>query len=444
MQREQRLVGLVEDDPVMGESLIQRLTLDGIGVKWWQDGETAVKEIASSRFDAIVCDIRLPDMNGEQFFTEAARSGNAAPFMFITGQGDIDQAVRLMRAGARDYVTKPFDMDRFLVRLAEIFRPAQSFIVSEALGYSQPAKGLAYLIERLAPLPSTVLFTGETGSGKEVAARFLHATSPRSDKPFIAVNCAAIPSELMESELFGHEKGAFTGASQRHVGYAERSGAGILFLDEIGDMRLELQAKLLRLLEERKFNRVGGEAALPFTGRLIAATNQDLFELVQKGRFREDLYYRINVVTVEIPSLRARRDDIPWLMNKFLNEFSATASRDIKGFGALAEQAALHYPWHGNVRELRNRVERAVALGLDEWIMPADLFPTTERSASRANLESLEDVRQDAERRHILRALQTANGEIGTASKILGIGRTTLWDKMRRLGLSTDAQDPSQ
>ncbi|MBY0381465.1 MAG: sigma-54 dependent transcriptional regulator [Xanthobacteraceae bacterium] len=440
MPREQRLVGLVEDDPVMGESLVQRLTLDGIGVKWWQDGETAVKAIAGSRFDAIVCDIRLPDMNGEQFFTEAARSGTAAPFMFITGQGDIDQAVRLMRAGARDYVTKPFDMDRFLARLAEIFRPQQS-IVSDALGYSQPAKEMAHLIERLAPLPSTVLLTGETGSGKEVAARFLHATSPRSDKPFIAVNCAAIPSELMESELFGHERGAFTSASQRHVGYAERSGTGILFLDEIGDMRLELQAKLLRLLEERKFSRVGGEAALPFNGRLIAATNQDLFELVQKGRFREDLYYRINVVTVEVPSLRARRDDIPWLMNKFLNEFSATASRDIRCFSALAEQAALHYPWPGNVRELRNRVERAVALGLDECIMPGDLFPATERSASRTNLESLEDVRQDAERRHILRALQNAGGEIGTASKILGIGRTTLWEKMRRLGLSTDTQD---
>ncbi|MBN9603734.1 MAG: sigma-54-dependent Fis family transcriptional regulator [Afipia felis] len=440
MPHEQRLVGLVEDDPVMGESLVQRLMLDGIGVKWWQDGETAVKGIAANRFDAIVCDIRLPDMNGERLFTETVRNGNPTPFMFITGQGDIDQAVKLMRAGARDYVTKPFDMDRFLERLAEIFRPQQSF-ASEALGYSQSAKELAHLIERLAPLPSTVLLTGETGSGKEVAARFLHAASHRSDKPFIAVNCAAIPSELMESELFGHEKGAFTGAAQRHVGYAERSGTGILFLDEIGDMRLELQAKLLRLLEDRKFNRVGGETAIPFNGRLIAATNQDLFALVQQGRFREDLYYRINVVTIEVPSLRVRRDDIPWLMNKFLNELSATACRDIKGFSALAEQAALHYPWPGNIRELRNRVERAIALGLDEWIMPGDLFPDTERNAPRTTLESLENVRQDAERRHILRALQSANGEIGTASKILGIGRTTLWDKMRRLGLNADGDD---
>ena len=288
----------------------------------------------------------------------------------------------------------------------------------------------------MAKLNSTVLITGETGSGKEVAARFLHAMSGADDRPFMAVNCAAIPGELLESELLGHEKGAFTSASQRHLGYAERAGEGILFLDEIGELRPELQAKLLRLIEDKSFYRIGGERPVPFKGRLVVATNADLPKLVQAGRFREDLYYRINVVSVKIPSLRDRPQDIPWLMELFFAESAGRMETPLKGISSMAEEAALSYGWPGNIRELRNRMERAVVLGLGQWVMPGDLFPEqSDDTAMALQMGSLEDIRQSAEKRHILRALAATSGEIGAASKLLGIGRTTLWEKMRRLGL---------
>lgn len=441
MLHSERVIGLVEDDQIMGESLIQRLALEGVTVKWWQRGRDAVNEIASSQFEAIVCDIRLPDISGEELFREATRVSNAPPFLFITGHGDIDQAVRLMRAGAADYFMKPFELDDFLIRLGELMRPRPAG-GSDVLGLAPAMKDLERLLLRVAKVGSTVLITGETGSGKEVAARFLHAMSSAEGRPFMAVNCAAIPGDLLESELLGHEKGAFTGAAQRHLGYAERAGEGILFLDEIGELRSELQAKLLRLIEERSFYRVGGERPIPFKGRLVVATNANLAKLVEAGKFREDLYYRINVVSVRVPPLRDRLEDIPWLMERFFTESASRMDTALKGISSLAEEAALSYPWPGNIRELRNRMERAVALGLGQWVMPGDMFPEQRGEAiSEDHMGSLEDIRQSAEKRHILRALSVTNGEIGAASKLLGIGRTTLWEKMRRLGLSGTGLD---
>jgi DNA-binding NtrC family response regulator len=389
--------------------------------------------LVDEKVEAVICDIRLPDLDGEALFREASGHAETPPFLFITGHGNVDQAVQLMRAGAADYVTKPFDMDEFLLRLAELMplRRADDAV----LGISEPMRAVERLFRRLAAVGSTVLITGETGTGKEVAAKFLHALGAAS-KPFIAVNCAAIPADLMESELFGHEKGAFTGATQRHVGYAERAGDGVLFLDEIAELRSELQAKLLRLIEERSFVRVGGERALPFRARLIAATNADLAKRVETGRFRDDLYYRINVVSVRIPPLRERPKDIPWLMERFFTDMSADIGSSIRGIGAVAEEAALAHTWPGNVRELRNRMERAVTLGLGPWLGADDLFPEQESSAaSDQPIVPLEDARLDAERRHIQKALALTGGEISTAARALGIGRTTLWEKMRRLGL---------
>lgn len=434
MSLSERVIGLVEDDQIMGESIVQRLSLEGVKVKWWQRGKDAVRELPSNQLDAIVCDIRLPDINGEDLFREAVRFSGVPPFVFITGFSDIDQAVRLMRAGAADYFTKPFEIADFLVRLDELMG-ARSVPGTHVLGLAPNMKDLERLLTRVATLNSTVLISGETGSGKEVAARFLHAVSGVDDRPFMAVNCAAIPGELLESELLGHEKGAFTGATQRHLGYAERAGEGILFLDEIGELRPELQAKLLRLIEERQFYRVGGERPISFKGRLVVATNADLPKLVQAGRFREDLYYRINVVSVRIPPLRERLQDIPWLMERFFSESAGRMETSLKGISSLAEEAALGYGWPGNIRELRNRLERAVVLGLGQWIMPGDLFPEQSDHALAVQMGSLEDIRQSAEKRHILRALAATNGEVGAASKLLRIGRTTLWEKMRRLGL---------
>lgn len=438
MSRDPHAIGLVEDDPIMGESLVQRLALEGMTVRWWQSGRAAVADILKSPFEAIVCDIRLPDLDGEVVFREAAHAPQVPPFLFMTGHGDIDQAVRLMRAGAADYVTKPFDMDDFLSRLGYLLspRPQQD---DGTLGIAPATRKMESLLRRVARLSSSVLITGATGTGKEVAARFLHARSLHATSPFIAVNCAAIPADLMESELFGHEKGAFTGAGQRHLGYVERAADGTLFLDEIADLRPDLQAKLLRLIESRTFQRVGGERELPFRGRLVTATNADLARRVDDGQFREDLLYRINVVTVRMPSLRERPEDIRWLMDRLFTEFADRTETGLKGISALAEEAALHHAWPGNVRELRNRMERGVALALGPWLMPGDLFPEHLGEVSaKEMIGSLEAARHDAERRHILRALAATNGEITSAARLLGIGRTTLWEKMRRLGMNIE------
>ncbi|WP_299621856.1 sigma-54 dependent transcriptional regulator [Pelagibius sp.] len=429
-------IGLVEDDPVMGESLLQRLTLEGCAVDWWTTGREAMSGLRRFDPDLVVCDIRLPDMAGGALFEEAVRGVNAPPFLFITAYGEIDQAVGLMRAGAGDYLTKPFAMDDFLDRVkALLSRKDPLGVEDHSLGGSKAMRAVEHLLRRVAGLESALLITGETGSGKEVCARFVHQISPAGTEPFVAVNCAAIPDSLLESELFGHEKGAFTGAHARHLGYAERAKGGVLFLDEVADMPLPLQAKLLRLLEDRAFHRIGGERPVPFDARLICATNRNLNEAVRQGSFREDLHFRINVIPVEVPPLRERRQDVAPLLHRFAAEFAALMVRDVSGVSALAEEAALAHDWPGNVRELRNRVERAVALARGAWLMPGDLFPEVGRpeDGQAGDIATLSEVRDAAERRQILRALQATDGQVAKAADALGVSRTTLWEKMRRL-----------
>jgi DNA-binding NtrC family response regulator len=434
MSLEHRRIAIVEDDPIMGESLFQRLTIEGGTVRWWKDGASISDEMARFNPDIVVCDIRLPDCSGEDVFRNTVDK-TAAPFLFITGYGDVDQAVRLMRAGAGDYLTKPFQMDAFLARLDGLLRPAQRK-AGGVLGLSQGMQSIETLLLRLADRPAPVLITGETGVGKEVCARFLHARSASAHEPFVAVNCAAIPDDLLESEIFGHERGAFSGAVGQHRGYAERAEGGTLFLDEIGEMPLKLQGKLLRLLENREIDRVGGVASVPFRARVVTATNQALPKAVAEGRFREDLLYRINVVSIEVPPLRDRPEDIPWLMQRFFDALTQDGT-PLRGISSLAEEAAISHAWPGNVRELRNRVERAVALADGEWIAPVDLFPEHQVSATApaASVASLATARDAAERREILRALDATRGQIGDAAKLLLVSRTTLWEKMRRFGL---------
>jgi DNA-binding NtrC family response regulator len=429
-------IGVVEDDPVMGESLLQRLSLEGCQVDWWTTGREAIAGLRKLEHDLVICDMRLPDMDGGTLFRETVREENAPPFFFITAYGEIDQAVALMRAGASDYLTKPFAMDDFLGRVKALLGRKERLEVSEpTLGTSGAMRGVEHLLRRVADLDSALLITGETGAGKEVCARFVHQISPAAPQPFMAVNCAAIPDDLLESELFGHEKGAFTGAQVRHLGYAERAKAGVLFLDEVGDMPLPLQAKLLRLLEDRTFYRVGGERPVRFEARLVCATNQDLEAAVRRGDFREDLFFRINVIPVAVPPLRERQADISMLLHRFVHDFAALMGREVEGVSALAEEAALAHDWPGNVRELRNRVERAVALARGAWIMPGDLFPEVGRWREGAVCEmaSLAEVKDAAERRQILRALQATEGQVMKAAELLGVSRTTLWEKMRRL-----------
>lgn len=445
MSLEGRSIALVEDDPIMGESLVDRLTLEGASVRWSKGRREAIKDIQSNSADLVISDIRLPDGTGEDVFAAASTMADVPPFLFVTGHADIDQAVRLMRAGAGDYLTKPFEMPVFLGRVEQLLRPLERPGAS-VLGISPAMLDVERLLRRIGRISSTVLLTGETGVGKDVCARYLHQLRVPDPGPFVAVNCAAIPKDLMESELFGHEKGAFTGAAARHVGYAERAGTGILFLDEIGDLDLKLQAKLLRVIEERTFNRVGGEKPLRLAARLICATNADLSGRVKAGIFREDLYYRINVLTVPIPPLRTRPDDVEWLANRFLETLVTDLNAKVAGIGAPAMNDLREHSWPGNVRELRNRMERAVALAQGRHLMPGDLFPDRAPiSGSRPERPpSLEAARDEAECREIRRALDDAGGAIAAAAGALGISRTTMWEKMRRYRLTTRTEPEAE
>jgi DNA-binding NtrC family response regulator len=436
MSLEGRTIALVEDDPIMGESLMERLSLEGAKVLWWKSCRSAVDSLDQFAPDLVVCDIRLPDGSGEDVFAHASSAAERPPFLFVTAHGDVDQAVRLMRNGAGDYITKPFETSGFLCRVAHLLRPVEQG-TAPVLGISDQMIETQRLLQKMGPLPAPVLLLGETGAGKEVCARYLHGVRD-ARRPFMAVNCAAIPKDLMESELFGHEKGAFTGASGRHLGYAERASDGVLFLDEIGELDPKLQAKLLRLIEDRSFHRVGGEAAIAFRARLVCATNSNLDPAVKTGSFREDLLYRINVLTVTVPPLRERPDDVEWLAERFVDAFAVALGLDVMGLSGLAISELRAHDWPGNVRELRNRIERAVSLSPGPLIMPGDLFP--DRCASRPALKggSLEAVRNEAEKREILRALRRTEGAVAEAAGSLGISRTTMWEKMRRHGIDPE------
>jgi len=434
-------IAVVEDDPIMGESLQRALELEGWRTSWWQTGKEAVRQVQACSLDLVLCDIRLGDMSGEEVFRTANSHSLAPPFIFMTAFGQIDQAVSLVRAGGYDYLTKPFDIQSLLQKARDIVSLRPRDTAQGILGISPQMQQIESLLRRIATRSLPVLFTGETGSGKEVCARYLHQVSPAARDPFMAVNCAAIPSDLLESEVFGHERGAFSGAHQRHLGYAERTRGGILFLDEIGDMPPGLQTKMLRVLEERSFHRVGGETDVPLKARIVCATSSNLVEQVRLGRFREDLLYRINAVTVEVPPLRKRPEDISWLLLHYFAAFAQQGECTLRGVSSMAEEAALTHSWRGNARELRNRVERAVALSAGPWLMPADIFPEL-RDELIGRVDQglpLSAVRDAAERRQIDRVLRETNGQIIEAAIRLDISRTTLWEKMRRYGLTASA-----
>jgi DNA-binding NtrC family response regulator len=438
MPHKDTLIGVVEDDAIMGGTLIHRLDLEGYTTAWWRTGQEALSGLCTARPDLVVCDIRLPDMSGEDVFLKVLPILGETPFLFVTAFGQIEQAVRLTKAGAVDYIAKPYALPDLLDRIPKLI--AQRPSAEGALGASEAMRQLERLLRRVADIESSLLFSGESGAGKEVAARFVHQISGRSAAPFVAVNCAAIPNELIESELFGHEKGAFTGAHARHLGYVERARDGILFLDEVGELATPVQAKLLRLVEERTFTRVGGEVVIKANARLMCATNIDLDRAVADGRFRRDLYYRINVIPIAVPALRERPDDILPLAYAFARGLSETLDREIHGFTGPAELALVAHRWPGNVRELRNRVERAVALARAPWLGPETLFASEVPGwiALEPMPATLAEARALAERQHIRAALDRAGGRIDDAAKSLGISRSTLFDKMKKLDVRSE------
>ncbi len=428
---------LVEDDEIMRASLYQRFKLEEIVCDCFDNAKEALASLEGNTYAALISDIRLPDLNGEEMFNRLLLSDKAPPpTVFITGYGNIDQAVNLLKLGASDYITKPFDIDELLSKLRQI-APVLFGAVDDSgteLGVSPQMRQVKILLDRLAEHDVDILITGETGVGKEYAARYLASKIDKSgSQPFIALNCAALPEDLLESELFGHEKGAFTGATRCHKGVFEQANGGILFLDEIGETSPRMQAKLLRTVQERTVQRIGGEATIPFRTRLIYATNRNLKELVTQGKFREDLYFRVNVAHVYIPPLRERKEDIGWLARQIVDSFIRKRG-ERRLLLPVTERYLAQQTWNGNLRELANAVERACILSAQEIIGPHEFeFMAEESQATAASAQvRLKDAMERYEKTLLLETLQLHEWRITESAKSLGISRKSLWEKMRR------------
>jgi DNA-binding NtrC family response regulator len=436
----QHRIALIEDDPIIGEALSERLDFEGFACDWYRDGKSARRGLGQRRYSVVVSDINLPDISGEQLFSDLLGNGQSlAPFIFITGYGAIDQAVRLLKLGAHDYVTKPFHVGELVAKIRSLCERQQPAANTDAqLGISTGMRHIEGLLPRLAASRSAVLISGESGAGKEQVARALHrAGDPDGKTPFVAVNCGAIPENLIESELFGHDKGAFTGADRVRRGVFEQADSGSLFLDEIGEMPPSMQVKLLRAIQDRAVVRVGGATPRKVDIRLVCATHHDLKAMVEQGGFREDLYYRIHVIHLEVPPLRERQEDILWLAARFLDERAARGEAR-RTLTADAERALTRYPWPGNVRELQHCLERACVLSLSPVLNVESLFGANGSSPLEADAlrQPLSDHLQDCERVYIRKALAECDGRIADTAALLGISRKNLWEKMRKLEMA--------
>jgi len=438
---------LVEDDAIMGESLHQRFLLEGFECDWHRTGGAALNSLGRIPYAAVVSDVRLPDVSGEALFRAALeRDEQAPPFVFITAYGSIDRAVELIKLGAADYVTKPFDVEQMVGKLrvlAAVPQRQASTPARSELGISAAARRVEELLPRVSERADTVLITGESGVGKERVAQILHRLGDAGrTAPFIAVNCAAVSESLLEAELFGHERGAFTGAIRERRGVFEQAEGGTLFLDEVGEMTPGMQAKLLRAIQEREIVRVGGEKRIPVRLRLVCATNRDLQQFVDHDRFRRDLFYRINVIHLRLPPLRERRDDILWFARTFLAERSS-AIGVAKRLSVGAESALLAHSWPGNIRELRHAIERACILSGRTVVEPDDLFEAPAVESASVAVEGdakLSDYLERCERYFILETLDRHGWQIGATAKVLGISRKSLWERMRRLAITADTK----
>ena len=432
---------LIEDDKIMRVTLEDALKAAEYEVVVCENGAEALRALAGQAFDAVVTDVRLPDMDGFEIVKKIAAEGTA-PVIVMTAFGTIKDAVEAMKLGAFDYITKPFALDEFRLlveRAIEIKNLkdenarlkkdlSRCYCYPNIIGESPAMKKVFSLIKKVADSDSTVLILGESGTGKELIATTIHYQSKRKDKPLIKVNCAALPENLIESELFGHEKGAFTGAVKRKPGRFELADKGTIFLDEIGDIPLTTQSKLLRVLQERQFERIGGTETLTVDVRVIAATNRNLEETVKNRQFREDLYYRLNVIPLVLPPLRDRKEDIGLLIDACLEKCRNKLSRSL-AFSGEALNALLRYDYPGNVRELENIVERCATLSSGEVIGTEDLPAFLFEKAGEERL-SLSDVAAEAEKEHILRVLGSTKWNKTRAAEVLGISRKTLWEKM--------------
>ncbi len=460
-----RTILVVDDEQNM--QAVMRMVLEDAGhtVLVADSGEAALPKLQNPNLDVVVTDLKMPGMGGEELVSRCRRERPDVPVIIVTAHGTIRSAVDSIRAGAASYLAKPFDPEELeiavhnAINLRDILcenlqlkaAVTDSLAGKRLLGVSAAARHVLEEIQRVAPYKTGVLITGESGTGKELVARTLHELSPRREHPWVAINCSAIPHDLMESELFGYVKGAFTGATQNRLGRLEQAQGGTLFLDEIGDLDLALQAKLLRVIQEREYSPVGSDQVRSIDVRFVAATNRDLKELVRQGKFREDLFYRLDVYHIVAPPLRRRQEDIPLLAETFLHELATEANKPAQGFTPQALAVLSAYSWPGNVRELHNTVERSLLSCKGQVIDVPDLplsllggaAPEGEARAAAVAAEwsesqNLEEWLEEVERRAILQALAHSNGVQAHAARRLGISERSLWHRIKKLKIQVN------
>lgn len=447
---------IVDDDTNHLKTLQTIVRSWGYQVFTADDGAKAVESVKARPFALILMDVRMAHMSGIEALKQIKQYNPAIPILIMTAYSSVDSAVEALKAGAYDYLTKPLDFEVLKIGLARALehsglksenatlksKLSADYELKNIIGKSQPMKALIDMMAMIAPSEATILITGESGTGKELIAKSIHHNSQRKDRPLVVVNCAALTETLLESELFGHEKGAFTGADRRREGRFMQADKGTIFLDEIGETSAAMQAKLLRVIQEREIQRVGGEETLRVDVRILAATNRNLEEDVKNGKFREDLFYRLNVVTLRIPPLRERQDDVPLLAQHFLAKYATKNHKRVKGFSPLAMDMLLKYAWPGNVRELENVIERAVILLPDEHVTEKELPATiTESYAEKGDWVAppqpvaanrpLEEIEREA----ILATLEASAGNKSETARRLGINRKTLHKKLKDFGI---------
>jgi two-component system response regulator HydG len=452
--KKENSVLVVDDDPGHRTMLRTLLTGWGYTIHEADDGSTAIEKVHEQAFDLILMDIRMIKVSGLEALGEIKAFNPAIPVIIMTAYSSVETAVEALKSGAYDYLTKPLDFDELRLAMERAMDHRQlkeenrllreslgnHFDRQNIIGRSSAMVKLLETVAQVAPSEATVLITGESGTGKEMIAGAIHFNGPRKDGPFVKLNCAAITETLLESELFGHERGAFTGAHKRKEGRFRQAHGGSIFLDEISEMSLAMQVKLLRVLQDREITRVGGEEVINVDVRLIAATNKDLLKEIEVGRFREDLFYRLNVVTLKMPPLRERREDVPLLAKHFLETFCQKNRKELKGFTPQAMDLLLKYDWPGNVRELMNAVERGVVLTNSEYLDEKDL-PLSTRDDETEGEAPLEQAipgdlpLEEVEKASILKTLELTGGNKSEAARRLGITRRTLHKKLKKYGV---------
>ena len=455
---------IIEDEKLIRFSLIDRLTKESFEVAEAEDGKTGLALLADNEYDLLILDYRLPDTDGLKILAQVRESHSEVPVILMTAYSTVENAVEAMRLGAYSYLTKPFNMDEMVLNVEKALETTtlrrevrrlredqrEAFGMGRIIGRSQKMLDIYTMVEKIARGGgSTILLQGESGTGKDLLAKAVHYSSDRANAPFMTITCSALPAQLLESELFGHEKGAFTDAKAEKKGLFQLAHGGTVFLDEIGEMPRPLQSKLLRFLEERSFKRVGGVRDIHVDVRIIAATNRDLEDEVKKGEFRNDLYYRLKIIPILMPPLRERADDIPLLVKCFIDLFNKEFKKRVRGVTQDTLQTLMEYPWPGNVRELRNAIERAMILGEKDWLTKEDfpLVPTEGAATEDGSLVRLPagGIRfEDLERDLVRQALEQAGGNQTRAARLLGMTRDQIRYRIEKFQLQREAHPQAE